>query len=61
MVTFAQFERELISERIKDKMIHRAQKAIWDGGFIQFGYNLENKKLVLNKYEGDCNRFCVNL
>ena len=51
MLTFAQFERELTSERTKDKMLHRAQKGMWNGGFIPFGYKPENKKLVLNKDE----------
>ena len=31
MLTFAQFERELISERTKDKMVQRAQKGMWNG------------------------------
>lgn len=48
MLTFAQFERELISERTKDKMLQRAQKGMWNGGFIPFGYKSENKKLVIN-------------
>ena len=51
MLTFARFERELISERTKDKMVQRAQKGMWNGGFISFGYKAENKKLVLNKDE----------
>lgn len=35
MLTFAQFERELISERTKDKMIQRAQKGMWNGGIYR--------------------------
>ena len=48
MLTFAQFERELISERTKDKMIQRAQKGMWNGGTVAFGYKSENKKLIIN-------------
>lgn len=32
MLTFAQFERELASERTRDKMLQRAQKGMWSGG-----------------------------
>jgi len=52
MLTFAQFERELISERTKDKMIQRAQKGMWNGGTVAFGYKSENKKLIINNSEG---------
>jgi site-specific DNA recombinase len=48
MLTFAQFERELISERTKDKMVQRAQKGMWNGGTVAFGYKSENKKLIIN-------------
>ncbi|MDP2924153.1 MAG: recombinase family protein [Candidatus Omnitrophota bacterium] len=51
MLTFAQFERELTSERTKDKMLQRAQKGMWNGGIVPFGYKAENKKLVINEYE----------
>jgi len=48
MLTFAQFERELISERTKDKMLQRAQKGMWNGGTVAFGYKSENKKLIID-------------
>ncbi len=51
MLTFAQFERELASERTKDKMIQRVQKGMWNGGTTPFGYKLENKKLAINEDE----------
>ncbi|GAG59501.1 unnamed protein product, partial [marine sediment metagenome] len=51
MLTFAQFERELTSERTKDKMIERAKKGMWNGGITPFGYKKENKKLVINEKE----------
>jgi len=49
MLTFAQFERELASERTKDKMLQRASKGMWNGGLVPFGYKVENKKLVIKK------------
>ncbi len=51
MLTFAQFERELTSERTKDKLFERAQKGLWNGGSVPFGYRAENKKLLINKKE----------
>jgi len=51
MLTFAQFERELASERTKDKMLQRAQKGMWNGGIVPYGYKTENKKLVVNEEE----------
>jgi len=53
MLTFAQFERELSSERTKDKMLQRANKGMWNGGIVPFGYKVENKKLVVSKKESD--------
>ena len=46
MLTFAQFERELTSERTKDKMLERAKKGMCNGGFTPYGYTRQNKKLV---------------
>jgi site-specific DNA recombinase len=48
MLTFGQFERELTSERTKDKLMERANKGMWNGGGIPFGYKNENKKLVVD-------------
>lgn len=49
MLTFAQFERELASERTKDKMLERAKKGLCNGGFAPYGYERKNKKLFINK------------
>ncbi len=46
MLTFAQFERELTSERTKDKMLQRAGKGMWNGGIVPFGYKAVDKRLV---------------
>ncbi|MFH1317541.1 MAG: recombinase family protein [Candidatus Omnitrophota bacterium] len=51
MLTFAQFERELTSERTKDKLLERAQKGMWNGGFVPFGYKAIDKKLVVDQKE----------
>jgi site-specific DNA recombinase len=51
MLTFGQFERELISERIRDKMFERAKKGMWNCGYSPFGYMRENKKLVIKQDE----------
>ena len=53
MLTFAQFERELTSERTKDKMLERAKKGFYNGGYSPFGYKRENKKLIINKKEAE--------
>jgi DNA invertase Pin-like site-specific DNA recombinase len=53
MLTFAQFERELASERTKDKMLERAKKGLWNGGIVPYGYRKENKKLVVNLKEAE--------
>ena len=46
MLTFSQFERELTSERTKDKMLERAKKGMANGGLTPYGYLRQNKKLI---------------
>jgi len=53
MLTFAQFERELASERTKDKMLQRAEKGLWNGGIPPFGYRAVNKKLIPDERESE--------
>jgi len=53
MLTFAQFERELTSERTKDKLLERAKKGMWNGGHAPFGYERKSKKLIVNKKEAE--------
>ncbi|MBK8870243.1 MAG: recombinase family protein [Elusimicrobia bacterium] len=48
MLTFAQFERELASERVKDKVIQRVNRGLYHGGHPPFGYKAENGGLVLD-------------
>ncbi len=51
MLTFAQFERELVGERVKDKMFERAKKGLFGGGPTPYGYKRIDKKLVVNEEE----------
>ncbi len=49
LLSFAQFEREITSERLKDKIKAAKKKGMWTGGFPPIGYSCKNKKLVRNK------------
>ncbi len=51
MLTFAQFEREMIADRVKNTMLQRAEKGIWNGGKTPFGYKMVDKKLVIARKE----------
>ncbi len=48
---FAQLEREITSERVSEDMRHRAEKGVWNGGVMPYGYSRLNKKLVINEKE----------
>ena len=61
MLTFAQFERELASERTKDKMLERAKKGMWNGGLVPYGYKRESKKLVINPKEAEVVRLMYEI
>ena len=45
LLSFAQFEREVIAERVRDKIRASRQKGMWMGGNVPFGYRVENRKL----------------
>ena len=49
MMTFAQFEREVIGERIRDKVAASRKKGIWMGGWAPFGYEVSDRKLVIQR------------
>ncbi len=49
MLTFAQFEREMSSERVKDKLEQKAKKGLWNGSVPPLGYKKIDKKLVVDK------------
>lgn len=51
LLSFAQFEREVTAERIKDKIAASKKKGMWMGGIIPLGYKAENKMLIANNEE----------
>jgi len=53
LLSFAQFERELASERVKDKVAASRKKGKWTGGTVPLGYDAKDKKLVVNKTEAE--------
>ena len=53
LLSFAQFEREVSSERVRDKLYASKAKGMWIGGLPTLGYNLEDKKLVINPTEAE--------
>jgi site-specific DNA recombinase len=53
LLSFAQFERELSSERVRDKIAASRRKGKWTGGTVPLGYEARDKKLVVNKAEAE--------
>jgi site-specific DNA recombinase len=51
LLSFAQFEREVTGERIRDKIAASKQKGMWMGGTPPLGYDLRDRHLVVNKAE----------
>ena len=51
LLSFAQFEREVSGERIRDKIAASRKKGIWMGGPVPLGYEVRDRKLVINKEE----------
>lgn len=51
LLSFAQFEREVIGERIRDKHAASRKKGMWMGGFVPLGYEVRNRKLVIDANE----------
>ncbi len=57
LLSFAQFERELSSERVRDKVAASRRKGKWTGGTVPLGYDTKDKKLVINKTEAETVRY----
>ncbi len=53
LIDFAQFERDMISDRVKEKRLARAKKGLWNGGTPPYGYKAENRKLVVVPEEAE--------
>lgn len=49
LLSFAQFQREVIAERVRDKIRASRQKGMWMGGSVPLGYVLENRKLMVHE------------
>ena len=53
LLSFAQFEREVTGERIRDKIAASKKKGLWMGGFVPIGYGANDRTLVVNEAEAD--------
>lgn len=51
LLSFAQFEREVTGERIRDKIAASKRKGLWMGGVPPLGYDIQNRVLVINEDE----------
>src|SRR5437867_1427421 len=57
LLSFAQFEREVIGERIRDKIAASKKKGMWMGGVPPLGYQAQDRKLVIVDSEAEIVRF----
>ena len=53
LLSFAQFEREVTSERIRDKIAASKRKGLWVGGMVPLGYDARDRKIVVNEAEAE--------
>ena len=51
LLSFAQFEREVTGERIRDKIAASKKKGMWMGGLPSLGYDVKDRRLVINEAE----------
>lgn len=51
LLSFAQFEREVTGERIRDKIAASKRKGMWMGGAVPYGYRVENRLLLIEPKE----------
>ena len=51
LLSFAQFEREVTGERIRDKFAASRRKGMWMGGWTPLGYDIKDRKLIVNETE----------
>ena len=51
LLSFAQFEREVTAERIRDKIAASKKKGMWMGGNVPLGYDVKDRQLVINAAE----------
>src|SRR5205814_6074043 len=55
-LSFAQFEREVIGERVRDKIAASKKKGMWTGGVTPLGYASKDRKLVVVREEAEAVR-----
>src|SRR4051794_668659 len=53
LLSFAQFEREVTGERIRDKIAASKRKGMWMGGNVPLGYDADERTLVINPAEAE--------
>jgi hypothetical protein len=61
LLSFAQFEREVTSERIRDKIAASKRKGMWMGGTVPLGYDAVNRTLRINEEEAKTVRLLYEL
>lgn len=61
LLSFAQFEREVTGERIRDKIAASKKKGMWMGGFVPLGYRAEKRTLMIDEGEAETVRQIYDL
>jgi len=61
LLSFAQFEREVTGERIRDKIAASKKKGMWMGGVVPLGYEAKDRSLVINPAEAETVRTLFDL
>jgi site-specific DNA recombinase len=57
LLSFAQFEREVTGERIRDKIAASKRKGMWMGGFVPLGYHVRDRQIVIDEGEAEVVRY----
>ncbi len=61
LLSFAQFEREVTAERVRDKIGASKRKGLWMGGVVPLGYDVIDRKLIINEAEAETVRTLFRL
>jgi DNA invertase Pin-like site-specific DNA recombinase len=61
LLSFAQFEREVTAERIRDKIAASKRKGLWMGGLVPIGYDADGRTLKINAFEATSIRTLYDL
>src|SRR6478735_65361 len=61
LLSFAQFEREVTGERIRDKIAASKKKGLWMGGFVPIGYDANGRTLTINATDAETVRTIYRL